>query len=151
MRILLVENDPCARRWLASQALELGVELFLADDERAALGVVSRTLIDAALVDVASCTRRKSSCWHRLRRQLCALGVPLLTYSSVRQLEGEAARLGWRCSGFLPRPFHFGNVIWYVRIAQRKAAARPPEPGLCPAGTAAPAPARAAIRAAREA
>jgi CheY-like chemotaxis protein len=102
----VTEKDPLVRRWLGSQAEELGVQLVFARSRDEALRAISEESPDCVVLDAStSADEDEAPLWTELRSAPATRHIPVLLYSSCRRWQRVAELAAADVDGVIARPF----------------------------------------------
>jgi len=118
MRILLVEDEPSAARFIAKGLREASYAVDVARDGEVAAAFCAENDYDAVVLDVMLPKKDGMT----LCRELRAGGsdVPILMLTARDAVESRIAGLDAGADGYLTKPFDFGELLARVRALTRR-------------------------------
>jgi two-component system, OmpR family, copper resistance phosphate regulon response regulator CusR len=124
MRLLVVEDEPAAASVLANGLREHAYVVDVADDGRAAL---ERALVydyDLIVLDVMLPVVDGREVCRRLRAR--GVAVPILMLTALGEIDARVAGLDAGADDYLPKPYHFHELLARVRALLRRGPAFTP-------------------------
>jgi DNA-binding response OmpR family regulator len=116
-RVLVVEDDPAARRVLVQALLEAGCNAIEAADGLAALEAVGRAAPDLVLLDLGLPKLGGEHVLERLRR---TSDVPVIIVSARRDEDSRVEMLNLGADDYLVKPFTLRELLARVRSIVRR-------------------------------
>jgi two-component system copper resistance phosphate regulon response regulator CusR len=124
MRLLVVEDEPAAATVLANGLREHAYVVDVAEDGRAALERALVNEYDLIVLDVMLPGSSGTEVCRRLRARNVA--VPILMLTALGAVDARVAGLDAGADDYLPKPFHFPELLARVRALLRRGPALMP-------------------------
>ena len=118
MRILIVEDEPIAATVLAKGLREHGYAVDIANDGDAALEQAAINQYDLLIVDVLLPGTDGFEVCRRLRAD--GASVPVLMLTALGRLDDRVEGLDAGADDYLPKPYHFKELLARVRALLRR-------------------------------
>ena len=118
MRILVVEDEPAAATVLAKGLREHAYAVDIANDGEAALEQAAINQYDLLIVDVLLPGIDGFEVCRRLRAD--GLSVPVLMLTALGRLDDRVEGLDAGADDYLPKPYHFKELLARVRALLRR-------------------------------
>ncbi len=128
MRVLIVEDDPHIRGFVAQALQQAGFATDAVADGSGALAAALEGVHDLAIVDLGLPDVDGMELIDELRRR--GFGAPLLILSARRSVEDRVRGLEGGGDDYLPKPFAVAELLARARALLRRPAPRSPSPGL---------------------
>jgi two-component system copper resistance phosphate regulon response regulator CusR len=120
MRLLVVEDDPDIRSFLARGMSEAGFEVDTAADARVTRRLVAEKQYDVLIVDLGLPDQDGIDLISQLRR--LGMRVPVLILSARRSVDDRVRGLEQGGDDYLTKPFAFAELLARVRNLTKRAA-----------------------------
>jgi two-component system copper resistance phosphate regulon response regulator CusR len=118
MRLLIAEDEPKARRYLARGLGEQGYAVELAEDGNVALALLRKHVFDAAVLDVMLPGRDGFSIVQTMRNE--AIRTPVLLLTARDQVADRVHGLEIGANDYLIKPFAFAESLARLRNLLRQ-------------------------------
>ncbi len=123
MRILLVEDEPSAARFIAKGLREATYAVDVASDGAAASEQCQQNDYDAVILDVMLPVRDGFAVCRTIRESGCA--VPILMVTARDAVEARIEGLDCGADDYLVKPFAFAELLARIRALLRRGKAEP--------------------------